>query len=142
MKAITASGVLEGDENHSAIMEFVKSGRAKKQDMEGSEIKIDGDILSLNYNHDGFYRVLYDDAMFETISRNLPQVTANEKWGLANDLKKFNFINPCNFSPDIMTSMDKVSGIKHDFNSVKDKFIDLTIKNFQIDDYIIHKSID
>ncbi len=61
---------------------------------------------------------------------------------ISTDLKKFNFINPCNFSPDIMTSMDKISGIKHDFNSVKDKFIDITIKNFEIDDYIIHKSID
>ena len=37
---------------------------------------------------------------------------------------------------------DYDSGIKHDFNSVKDKFIDITIKNFEIDDYIIHKSID
>ncbi len=82
---------LEGDKNSTwKIPLFInRFSRDEKQLMEGSEIKIDGDILSLNYNHDGFYRVLYDDAMFETISKNLPQVTANEKWGLANDLYAF-----------------------------------------------------
>ena len=52
-------------------------------------MKVDGDILSLNFNHNGFYRVLYDDSMFENISRNLSQITAEEKWGLANDLYAF-----------------------------------------------------
>ena len=36
-----------------------------------------------------FHRVLYDDSMFENISRNLSQITAEEKWGLANDLYAF-----------------------------------------------------
>ncbi len=57
--------------------------------MENTEMKINGDVLSLNYGHNGFYRVLYDDAMYETVTRNLSQITAEEKWGIANDLYAF-----------------------------------------------------
>jgi lipoyl(octanoyl) transferase len=61
---------------------------------------------------------------------------------ISTDLKKFNLINPCNFSPDIMTSMDDISGFKHDFKSVKEKFIDITIKNFEIENYQLYRSMD
>lgn len=61
---------------------------------------------------------------------------------ISTDLKKFSLINPCNFSPDIMTSMDQISGKKHDFNEVKEKFIEITLKNFSIDSYKRYYSID
>jgi lipoyl(octanoyl) transferase len=59
-------------------------------------------------------------------------------FNVSTDLKKFNLINPCNFSPDIMTSMDRVTGKAHGFNPVKEKFIEITIKNFGINDYETH----
>ncbi|AGO61286.1 lipoate-protein ligase B [Ferroplasma acidarmanus Fer1] len=61
---------------------------------------------------------------------------------ISTDLKKFNAINPCNFSPDIMTSMDDISGIKNDFNSVKKKFIDITKKNFGMENCERYTSIE
>jgi Aminopeptidase N len=74
---------LEGDKNSTwKIPLFInRFSSEEKLLMEGNEMKVDGDILSLNFNHNGFYRVLYDDSMFENISRNLSQITAEEKWG-------------------------------------------------------------
>jgi tricorn protease interacting factor F2/3 len=82
---------LEGDKNSQwKIPLFInRFSSEEKSIMEEEEMKIDGDILSLNFDHEGFYRVLYDDAMFDNISKNLSQITANEKWGIANDLYAF-----------------------------------------------------
>jgi lipoyl(octanoyl) transferase len=60
---------------------------------------------------------------------------------ISTDLKKFNIINPCNFSPEIMTSMDKIVGKQHSFNDVKEKFIAMTLKKFGITDYRIYNDI-
>ncbi len=60
---------------------------------------------------------------------------------ISTDLKKFNFINPCNFSPDIMTSMEKIKGQKYDLNEVKKRFIEITLKKFDITDYVIKNNI-
>ncbi len=57
--------------------------------MQDKSIALEGDILSLNYNHFGFYRVLYDRYLFENISRNLDKITSYEKWGIVNDLYAF-----------------------------------------------------
>ncbi|SMD31051.1 M1 family metallopeptidase [Picrophilus oshimae] len=53
------------------------------------EIELDSDVLSLNYNHNGFYRVLYDDTTYENIIKNIDKINSLERWGLANDLYAF-----------------------------------------------------
>ena len=60
---------------------------------------------------------------------------------VSTDLKKFNFINPCNFSPDIMTSMEKIKNQKYDLNEIKNRFIEITLKKFDINDYVIKNDI-
>ncbi|WP_337859952.1 lipoyl(octanoyl) transferase LipB [Ferroplasma sp.] len=60
---------------------------------------------------------------------------------ISTDLKKFNLINPCNFSPEIMTSMEQVCNRHYDFNEVKEKFISITVKNFGIVNYDRYDSI-
>ncbi len=60
---------------------------------------------------------------------------------VSTDLKKFSIINPCNFNPDIMTSMEKITGKKYDLNAIKEKFIEITLKKFNIIDYTIENSI-
>ncbi len=57
--------------------------------MDKSSISLEGDILSLNNNHFGFYRVMYDSYLFENISRNLDRISNYEKWGIINDLYAF-----------------------------------------------------
>ncbi len=57
--------------------------------MDKNSISLEGDILSLNNNHFGFYRVMYDSYLFENISRNLDRISNYEKWGIINDLYAF-----------------------------------------------------
>ncbi len=103
---------IEGDKNSTwKIPLFInRFSMEEKLLMEGNEMKVDGDILSLNFNHDGFYRVLYDDTMFETISRNLSQIAANEKWGLANDLYAFLLSGKINMATYVRR-LEKLYGI-------------------------------
>ncbi len=53
------------------------------------ETEIDSDVLSLNYNHNGFYRILYDDVTYENIIKNIDKIDPLERWGLSNDLYAF-----------------------------------------------------
>ena len=103
---------LEGDKNSTwKIPLFInRFSSEEKLLMEGNEMKVDGDILSLNFNHNGFYRVLYDDSMFENISRNLSQITAEEKWGLANDLYAFLLSGKINMTTYVRR-LEKLYGI-------------------------------
>jgi tricorn protease interacting factor F2/3 len=103
---------LEGDKNSTwKIPIFInRFSSEEKLLMDKDEMKVDGDILSLNFNHDGFYRVLYDDTMFETITRNLSQMTANEKWGLANDLYAFMLSGKINMTVYVKR-LEKLYGI-------------------------------
>ncbi len=39
--------------------------------MEGKDLKLDGDIISLNKMHFGFYRVYYDNELFNNIIKTL-----------------------------------------------------------------------
>ncbi len=57
--------------------------------MDKNNISLEGDILSLNNNHFGFYRVLYDNYLFENISKNMDKISNYEKWGMINDLYAF-----------------------------------------------------
>ncbi len=54
-----------------------------------NSISLEGDILSLNNNHFGFYRVMYDNYLFENITKNLDKISNYEKWGIINDLYAF-----------------------------------------------------
>ncbi|WMT51907.1 MAG: lipoyl(octanoyl) transferase LipB [Ferroplasma sp.] len=60
---------------------------------------------------------------------------------ISTDLKKFNIINPCNFSPEIMTSMDALQNKSYSFNDVKEKFIEITLRKFKITDYKTYRNI-
>ncbi len=60
---------------------------------------------------------------------------------ISTDLKKFNVINPCNFSPEIMTSMNAIIEKPLSFNDVKEKFIEITQEKFRITDYRIYNDI-
>ena len=62
------------------------------------KITIDGDTFSLNYDHNGFYRVLYDDSMFADILRNIHKLTSLEKWGIINDSFAFLLSNAININ--------------------------------------------
>ncbi len=66
--------------------------------MDEKSMELKGDIVSLNYDHSGFYRVLYDDFMFENISRNMKQINGHEKWGIVNDLYAFLLSGKINLS--------------------------------------------
>ncbi len=57
--------------------------------MDKNSISLEGDILSLNNNHFGFYRVMYDNYLFENITKNLDKISNYEKWGIINDLYAF-----------------------------------------------------
>jgi tricorn protease interacting factor F2/3 len=102
---------LDGESSSWKIPLFINrfSGEEKLL-MDGKDIKIDGDVLSLNYEHSGFYRVLYDDSMFETVSRNLSKITANEKWGIANDLYAFLLSGKINLA-QYVRRLEKLYGI-------------------------------
>ena len=78
-----------------------------------------------------------------SIGLGIDKFTTMHGMGLnvCTDLKKFNVINPCNFSSEIMTSMDSIRGKQHSFNDVKEKFIDITLKKFGIIDYERYKDI-
>ncbi len=54
-----------------------------------NSISLEGDILSLNNDHFGFYRVMYDNYLFENITKNLDKISNYEKWGIINDLYAF-----------------------------------------------------
>ncbi|KJE49210.1 MULTISPECIES: M1 family metallopeptidase [Acidiplasma] len=54
--------------------------------MEGKDLKLDGDIISLNKMHFGFYRVYYDNELFNNIIKNLDKISVFEKWGIINDM--------------------------------------------------------
>ena len=62
-------------------------------------------------------------------------------FNVSTDLTKFGIINPCNFSPEIMTSMDAIQNKSYDINAVKNKFMDITVKNFGLDHYKISYSM-
>ncbi len=62
------------------------------------KITIDGDTFSLNYDHNGFYRVLYDDSMFADILRNIHKLTPLERWGIINDSFAFLLSNAININ--------------------------------------------
>ncbi len=57
--------------------------------MDKNSISLEGDILSLNNDHFGFYRVMYDNYLFENITKNLDKISNYEKWGIINDLYAF-----------------------------------------------------
>ena len=81
---------LNGDDAIWKIPVFLN--KASQDDailMQDRSIDLEGDIISLNHNHFGFYRVLYDRYLFEIISRNLDRITLYEKWGMINDLYAF-----------------------------------------------------
>ncbi len=76
-----------------------------------------------------------------SIGLGIDRFTTMHGMGLnvSTDLKKFGIINPCNFSPEIMTSMEAIQNKSYDINAVKNKFMDITLKNFGIDHYkILH----
>ncbi|SMD31087.1 lipoyl(octanoyl) transferase [Picrophilus oshimae DSM 9789] len=58
------------------------------------------------------------------------------------DLSKFNRIMPCNFSPDIMTSMERISGRPFNINSVRERLIQSIEKEFDIKEKNIYKNVD
>ncbi len=103
---------LEGDKNSQwKIPLFInRFSREENALMEGGEMEIDGDVLSLNYGHSGFYRVLYDDAMYETVTRNLSQISTDEKWGIANDLYAFLLSGKINMT-QYVRRVEKLYGI-------------------------------
>ena len=53
--------------------------------MTEQKITLSSDTVSLNYDHNGFYRVLYDDSMFADILKNIHKLTPLERWGIIND---------------------------------------------------------
>ena len=103
---------LEGDRSSQwKIPLFInRFSREENALMDGKEMEIEGDVLSLNYGHSGFYRVLYDDAMYETVTRNLSQISADEKWGIANDLYAFLLSGKINMT-QYVRRIEKLYGI-------------------------------
>ncbi len=47
---------------------------------------------------------------------------------VSTDLSKFNRIHPCDFNPEVMTSMEKILGKRIDIQKIKDQYIDLALK--------------
>ncbi len=58
------------------------------------------------------------------------------------DLSKFNMIMPCNFSPDIMTSMESILGRKLDINAVRNTLMENIAMDFKITQKNVYKNID
>ncbi len=48
------------------------------------------------------------------------------------DLEKFNAINPCGMSPEIMTSLSEITGKKYDMEREKSLFLEIVSKNIGI----------
>ncbi len=58
------------------------------------------------------------------------------------DLNKFLKINPCNFNPDIMTSMENILGNRLNYGKIKGEYLKILLKDFNIEKYSIIKSIE
>ncbi len=58
------------------------------------------------------------------------------------DMKKFKLINPCNFNPDIMTSMNEILKFNIPMDEIKNRYLDVLIKDFSIKDYKIINKIE
>jgi tricorn protease interacting factor F2/3 len=52
------------------------------------DVKSDG-FIKLNVDQTGFYRVKYDDSLFENIIRNKDKLSEKDKWGIVNDVFAF-----------------------------------------------------
>ncbi len=70
----------------------------KKILMTGDKITLNGETVSLNYNHNGFYRVLYDDTMFADILKNIDKLNTLERWSIINDSFAFLLSNAININ--------------------------------------------
>ena len=55
---------------------------------------------------------------------------------VSTDLEKFNRIHPCDFSPDIMTSMEKETGSKIPLDSVREKYMEIVTEKLNIGDVV------
>ena len=55
---------------------------------------------------------------------------------VSTDLKKFNRIHPCDFSPDIMTSMEGETGSKISMDSVREKYMEIAAEKLNIGDVV------
>ena len=55
------------------------------------------------------------------------------------DLEKFNAINPCGMSPEIMTSLGEISGKKYDMEKEKSLFQKIIAKNMGIESFHLDK---
>lgn len=55
---------------------------------------------------------------------------------VSTDLKKFNRIHPCDFSPDIMTSMEKETGSKISMDNVREKYMEIVTEKLNIGDVV------
>ncbi|MGC8608732.1 MAG: ERAP1-like C-terminal domain-containing protein, partial [Thermoplasmata archaeon] len=50
------------------------------------EMEINGELVKLNADSSGFYRVLYDNYLFRAIIENYGKLSALDRWGILNDL--------------------------------------------------------
>ena len=58
--------------------------------LENQSVEIEGkDFVKLNASETGFYRVLYDEALYSDLLSNLKNLTFEDRWGIASDLFAF-----------------------------------------------------
>ncbi|KJE49250.1 MULTISPECIES: lipoyl(octanoyl) transferase LipB [unclassified Acidiplasma] len=58
------------------------------------------------------------------------------------DLKKFYLINPCNFDPEIMTSIEEIKGFKIPMDDARKKYMEILIRDFKIENYNLYTKIN
>ncbi len=61
---------------------------------------------------------------------------------ISTDLSKFNAISPCNFSPEVMTSMERCSDKIFSLEDVKKNFIKITLESFEVKNYVLIENIN
>jgi len=86
----------EGDEGNSLWpipLTMKVNGQLRKHSMgeRSQEVNVGGDLRQLKLNEDqtGFYRVQYDDSLYDLIARNFNELSSFDRWGILTDLFAF-----------------------------------------------------